>query len=154
MSMVLRATRHALQPPKPRDAMSETMRMIPGYDTPRTNALAFKWSAREGSFNSTCSPEAHDLYDIARQLERELTQSQAENAAQRTVINLLFERFPDCRAMGDLPGCVDEERAKCAELEEAIIAMAEDGWLYHGVEGMSESQEKCYQAYLAIQKRK
>ena len=39
-------------------------------------------------------------------------------------------------------------------LEDAIIAMAEDGWLFHGPEGMSEAQEKCYAAYLAIKQKK
>lgn len=38
----------------------------------------------------------------------------------------------------------------CGELEDAIVAMAEDGWLHHGPEGMSEAQEKCYAAYLAL----
>ena len=40
------------------------------------------------------------------------------------------------------------ERAEL--LEDAIVAMAEDGWLYYGPEGMSEAQEKCYAAYMAI----
>jgi hypothetical protein len=40
------------------------------------------------------------------------------------------------------------ERAKL--LEDAIIEMAQDGWLMHGVEGMSDAQEKCYTAYLAL----
>jgi hypothetical protein len=35
-------------------------------------------------------------------------------------------------------------------LESAVIAMAEDGWLTCGPEGMSEAQEKCYTAYSAI----
>lgn len=30
----------------------------------------------------------------------------------------------------------------------AVIAMAEDGWLAHGPKGMSEAQEKLYDAYL------
>jgi hypothetical protein len=34
--------------------------------------------------------------------------------------------------------------------EDAIIEMAQDGWLMHGVEGMSDAQEKCYTAYLAL----
>lgn len=29
-----------------------------------------------------------------------------------------------------------------------IKAMAEDGWMFHGVEGMDETQELVYQAYL------
>lgn len=42
---------------------------------------------------------------------------------------------------------------KADELElakAAIKAMAEDGWLFHGVEGMSESQKLCYEAYLKL----
>ena len=37
-------------------------------------------------------------------------------------------------------------------LGEAIVAMAEDGWMYHGVEGMSDAQQKCYMAYLKYKK--
>ena len=40
------------------------------------------------------------------------------------------------------------ERAKI--LEDAVIAIAEDGWLSHGVEGLDESQKKCYAAYLTV----
>lgn len=39
--------------------------------TPRTDALKAKWSASEGARNSTCSPEAHEIYDLAEKLERE-----------------------------------------------------------------------------------
>lgn len=35
-------------------------------------------------------------------------------------------------------------------LENAITLMAEDGWLYHGVEGMSDAQKICTEAYLLI----
>ena len=35
-------------------------------------------------------------------------------------------------------------------LSTAIIAMAEDGWLYHGVEGMDTTQTQCYEAYLRV----
>lgn len=33
---------------------------------------------------------------------------------------------------------------------EAVIAMAEDGWLYFGPEGMSDAQEKCLAAYIEL----
>jgi hypothetical protein len=39
-------------------------------------------------------------------------------------------------------------------LREAIIAMAEDGWLICGPEGMSEAQEKLYMAYMLLTERK
>jgi hypothetical protein len=39
------------------------------------------------------------------------------------------------------------ERGELELAKAAIKAMAEDGWLYHGVEGMSKSQELCYEAY-------
>jgi hypothetical protein len=35
-------------------------------------------------------------------------------------------------------------------LREAVIAMAEDGWLYFGLEGPSEAQEKCLKAYRRV----
>jgi hypothetical protein len=36
------------------------------------------------------------------------------------------------------------------EFASAIVAMVEDGWLDYGYEGMSEAQEKCYEAYIKI----
>jgi hypothetical protein len=41
-------------------------------ETPRTDALAAKWSASEGARNSTCSPESTEIYAHGRKLEREL----------------------------------------------------------------------------------
>ncbi len=35
-------------------------------------------------------------------------------------------------------------------LQDAIVAIAEDGYTSHGVEGMTEEQEKCHKAYLTI----
>ena len=40
--------------------------------TPRTDELRRKWSASEGATNSTCSPEAHEIYALAEELERQL----------------------------------------------------------------------------------
>ena len=42
-----------------------------------------------------------------------------------------------------------KDRAENEALRKAIIAMAEDGWLAHGAEGMSEAQELCLAAYRA-----
>ena len=56
-------------------------------------------------------------------------------------------------------GMIDCELAIRAEAEkdelmniltEAIIAMANDGWLYFGPEGMTKPQEKCYRAYQLV----
>lgn len=44
---------------------------------------------------------------------------------------------------------LEAQQARIAELREAIKAMADDGWLYHGSEGMSEAQEKCYAVYIS-----
>lgn len=51
-----------------------------------------------------------------------------------------------------------DEQVRRAELaesqlsaaQEAIKAMADDGWLYHGPEGMSDVQKKVYAIYQAI----
>ena len=45
--------------------------------------------------------------------------------------------------------CARSESAeqKIREKDSAIIAMAEDGWLYHGPEGMSEAQKKLFAEY-------
>lgn len=47
-------------------------------DKPRTDSLRAKWSASEGSRNSTCSPEAQEIYALAAALERELAASKKE----------------------------------------------------------------------------
>ena len=51
-----------------------------------------------------------------------------------------------------------EEKRKVDELmnilTEAIIAMANDGWLYFGPEGMTKPQEKCYRAYQLVMKHR
>lgn len=43
-----------------------------------------------------------------------------------------------------------KDAAYISKLEAAVVAMSEAGWLYHGVEGMSDEQELAYDAYLAI----
>ena len=43
-----------------------------------------------------------------------------------------------------------EAKREIEILGAAIIAMAEDGWLYHGVEGMDDPQTQCYNAYLLV----
>ena len=53
------------------------------------------------------------------------------------------------RAMVDLD-LLHEAAEEIELLSAAIIAMAEDGWLHFGPEGMSEAQQKCYAVYLAI----
>ena len=41
-------------------------------------------------------------------------------------------------------------REDLAVLSDAVVAMAEDGWLYCGPEGLDEAQEKCLKAYRLI----
>ena len=50
-------------------------------DTPRTKALARKWSLKEGCTNGTTSPESAELYDLAFDLEAKLSQAEARVAA-------------------------------------------------------------------------
>ena len=38
------------------------------------------------------------------------------------------------------------------KLADAIIAMAEDGWLLHGEEGMTDAQNICLKAYILVKK--
>jgi len=52
------------------------------------------------------------LIERADTAERELSALRSERDAQWTVLKLLFERFPDCACIGDLPGCVDELRLR------------------------------------------
>jgi hypothetical protein len=43
-----------------------------------------------------------------------------------------------------------EKDAMLEKCGSAIVAMAEDGWLLFGKEGMSEAQDKCYAAYRIV----
>lgn len=70
----------------------------------------------------------------------------------------------DPEELDGLLALVSQQAARIAELEaenqrlradadtysSAIIAMADDGWLYHGPEGMSEIQQQCYDCFLKI----
>jgi hypothetical protein len=62
------------------------------------------------------------MYEFSQILERELTALRSESDAQWTVLKLLFERFPDCACMGDLPGCVDELRLRSNEQQGLLEA--------------------------------
>lgn len=48
-----------------------------------------------------------------------------------------------------IPLCL-EAAQEIELLRAAVIAMAEDGWLYCGVEGPSEAQEQCLKAYRRV----
>ena len=43
-----------------------------------------------------------------------------------------------------------EARDEIELLSKTIVAMAEDGWLHHGVEGMDDAQRQLYEAYLRV----
>lgn len=60
------------------------------------------------------------------------------------------EQLKQDHECGDFGKALDGYSERAASLEEAIVAMVEDGWLYHGPEGMSEAQEKCYSAYILV----
>ena len=62
----------------------------------------------------------------------------------------LSEQLRQDHESGDFGKAFSGYAERAAMLEEAVIEMAEDGWLDHGAEGMSEAQEKCYAAYLTI----
>lgn len=53
-------------------------------------------------------------------------------------------------SFGQLRAYTDMIEKMCVpdDLIDAVREMAEDGWLYHGVEGFSPAQEKCHAAYL------
>lgn len=60
------------------------MSSTPRTDTPRMKALMRKWSAAEGGRNGTCSPESHEIYELAEDLERELAEAQEKLRAAGT----------------------------------------------------------------------
>ncbi len=62
----------------------------------------------------------------------------------------LSEQLKQDHECGDFGKAIAGYSERAAALEEAIVAMAEDGWLFHGPEGMSDAQEKCYAEYLTI----
>lgn len=62
----------------------------------------------------------------------------------------LSEQLKQDHDCGDFGNALKGYAERAALLEDAVLAMAEDGWLYFGAEGMSEAQEKCYAAYLVL----
>jgi hypothetical protein len=62
----------------------------------------------------------------------------------------IITRLREVPTMGHDAGCVEEAAQEIEILREAVIAMAEDGWLYCGLEGLSEAQEKCLKAYRRV----
>src|SRR5258706_9326426 len=56
----------------------EVCQLTPGSDTPETDALGAKWVTRERGAGFTISPEASELYEHARSLERRLALAQTE----------------------------------------------------------------------------
>ena len=62
----------------------------------------------------------------------------------------LSEQLKHDHESGDFGNALAGYAERAALLESAVVSMAEDGWLYHGVEGMSEPQAKCYAAYLDV----
>ena len=103
-------------------------------DTPRTDVIYTEYS--------TAMPNAlMVLATFARTLERELAAAKAE--VSRLTENQLLQDSATAAVM---------ERAEKAEAEltacrEAVIAMAEDGYLLFGPEGMDEAQKKLLAAY-------
>ncbi len=83
---------------------------------------------------------AEELCKLANQrfaLQQQLTEAKAKN--ERYAANLRA-------AIGALTEENEQLQAHNAMLEDALQAMADDGWLYHGAEGMSEPQQKVYAA--------
>lgn len=62
----------------------------------------------------------------------------------------LSEQLKQDHECGDFGTALTGYSERAALLEEAVVAMVDDGWIYHGTEGMSEAQEKCYAAYLSV----
>ena len=62
----------------------------------------------------------------------------------------LSEQLKQDHECGDFGKALAGYADRAALLEDAVAAMAEDGWLYYGPEGMSDAQKKCYAAYLTI----
>jgi len=91
-------------------------------ETPRTNALLERHIAEIAEQQSVIGnrvlasnlplKQVKEVLEHARELERELAALCRNWKAQGEVLEHLFERFPDCACMGDLPGCVDELRLR------------------------------------------
>lgn len=62
----------------------------------------------------------------------------------------LSEQLKQDHESGDFGTALAGYAERAALLEEAIVAMSEDGWLCFGQEGMSIAQKKCYEAYISI----
>jgi hypothetical protein len=100
-------------------------------ETPRTDARQLADATRHSS------DALDNAYELARELERQV-------------------RSPAKCQRCDYPNCFCKvapttETGRTLDLAKtAIKAMAEDGWLMHGVEGMSEPQQRCYEAYMKL----
>lgn len=73
------------------------------------------------------------VIDYVLQVERERTEAldraqraEEDRKAYWTALELLCERFPECQAIGDLPGWVDEQSSRIAELKKLLLECLEE----------------------------
>lgn len=64
----------------------------------------------------------------------------------------LSEQLKQDHESGDFGRALAGYSERAAILEDAIMAMVDDGWLYCGSDDMSEAQKACYKAYQEINK--
>ena len=88
--------------------------------------------------------KASDYKTLRSALERALAQNKRLIELHKGLMAEADKRLDEATARAEA------SEKDMAVFHEAIVAMAEDGWLYHGVEGLSLAQEKCRRAYLII----
>ena len=89
-----------------------------------------------------------DAADHIADLARQLAESKAEN--ERLTAMLSENQHMHSVESASMAALLERAENERDEYAAAITAMAEDGWLYHGVEGMDDVQKKCYAAYIKI----
>ncbi len=74
--------------------------------------------------------------------------SKSDIAAQLGIRDLRIHQLE--RQNAELKRKLEDNQCVVELLQDAIVAIAEDGYTSHGVEGMTEEQEICHKAYLTI----
>lgn len=134
--IVERLRRDAWNPEDDRTIAADTIEAL-RRERDSNKRQADSFFAQNGALNTKCV----NLETQLAAMTQERDTLKEEYALCR---KLLMDRTHD---MTDARDKLAAEQAYSKQLREAVVAMADDGWLYHGPEGMSKAQEKCYAAY-------
>jgi hypothetical protein len=113
--------------------------------------LAFlRWFEKQFNYNnnSEIGKEHNTAVELALAKADLAMTKQAAKIAELENNERAYERIVGRKTYREAAEEIAQLTERLAAAEKAIIAMSDDGWLYYGVEGMTEPQKLCYQAYL------